>query len=274
MFQTVRIRGKIIIFTSNIIHLSGSTSNISALAITLNEEKHLERYIKSLSFADEIIIIDSYSKDRTKEIAAQFNNVTFIQRTFDNFSAQKNFAISKARNNWIAFFDLDEEISESLANEIKLVTAHPNCSAFEVKRDFYFMNKKIRFSGLQNDWVVRVFNKEDCQYNHNLVHEVLEVRGKIQRLNSHVPHYTYSSFDTYVNKMHTYAALQARMMYENNKKPTLWHFLFRPFYRFWHQYLIRLGILDGKEGFILAYINAFSVFKRYVNLWLLYRKID
>jgi hypothetical protein len=106
------------------------------------------------------------------------------------------------------------------------------------------------------------------------VHETLTATGKTGKLKSRLPHHTYKSFDDYTAKLHHYSKLQAQMLYEKGKKPSLVHFLWRPWYRFWHQYLIRLGILDGKEGFILAYINAFSVFKRYVNLWLLYRKTD
>jgi len=135
------------------------------------------------------------------------------------------------------------------------------------------MGKKIKYSGFQTDWVIRLFKKECGKYDGNLVHETLQVTGATSKLKTRVPHHTYKSFDDYTGKLHRYSQLQAQMLYEKKKKPNLSHFLFRPFYRFWHQYLLRLGILDGKEGFILAYINAFSVFKRYVNLWLLYRKI-
>jgi hypothetical protein len=102
----------------------------------------------------------------------------------------------------------------------------------------------------------------------------LDANGATAKLKSRLPHHTYKSFDDYTGKLHRYSALQARMLYDKGEKPNLFHFLFRPCYRFWHQYILRLGILDGKEGFILAYINAFSVFKRYVNLWLLYRRIN
>jgi glycosyltransferase involved in cell wall biosynthesis len=247
---------------------------ISALAITLNEAQNIDSFIESLWFADEIIIVDSFSTDDTVEKAEQHEKVKVYQRTFDNFSAQKNFAISKAQHSWVAFFDLDEEISKSLGEEITTVIQNSSFNAYYVKRDFYFMGKRIKFSGLQNDWVVRVFNKENCRYNDNLVHEVLNVNGSTGKLKARVPHYTYSGFDEYTAKMHSYSALQAEMMFEKGKRPTLFHFLFRPWYRFWHQYLIRLGILDGKEGFILAYVSSFSVFKRYVNLWLLYRNIN
>lgn len=249
-------------------------AKITALAITLNEAHNIEGYIKSLWFVDEIVIVDSFSSDDTVALASKHEKVTVYQRTFDNFSAQKNFAISKATNDWVTFFDLDEEVTPELANEILEKFKNPQAIAYFVKRDFYFMGKRIKYSGLQNDYTIRFFNKNHCQYNANLVHETLEADGNTENLKSSLPHHTYKSFDDYTAKMHQYSALQAKMLYKKGKKPNYYHFLFRPFYRFWNQFIFRLGILDGKEGFILAYVSAFSVFKRYVNLWLLYRKID
>ncbi|MGB3345216.1 MAG: glycosyltransferase family 2 protein [Aequorivita sp.] len=251
-----------------------NTIKITALAITLNEAHNIEGYIKNLWFADEIIIVDSFSTDRTVDLASKHEKVIVYQREFDNFSAQKNFAISKAKNDWVTFFDLDEEVTEPLAREIVAVSKNPKAIAYFVKRNYNFMGKRIRFSGFQTDYVIRFFNKNHCQYNANLVHETIEADGKTAKLKNSCPHYTYKSFDHYTGKLHQYSELQAQMLYEKGKKPNLYHFLFRPWYRFWHQYVVRLGILDGKEGFILAYVSAFSVFKRYVNLWLLYRKID
>ncbi|NNM23252.1 MAG: glycosyltransferase family 2 protein [Flavobacteriaceae bacterium] len=250
------------------------SNKISALAITLNEAEHLEQFIKSLWFVDEIIIVDSFSEDDTVAIASKFDKVTVVQREFDNFSDQKNFAISQASSEWLVFFDPDEEISREMGEEILATLQDPKAMAYAVKRELYFMGKRIKYSGFQTDWVIRLFHKEHGRYNGNLVHETLMVSGTTAKLKTRLPHHTYKSFDDYTAKLHRYSALQARMMYEKRKRPNLFHFLFRPLYRFWHQYLLRLGILDGKEGFILAYINAFSVFKRYVNLWLLYRKIQ
>lgn len=248
---------------------------ISALAITLNEAEHIEAFIESLWFADEIIIVDSYSQDNTVALAQAHDKVKVIQRKFDNFSSQKNFAIGLAAHDWVVFFDPDEEITQALAEEIVATVANPPKSeGYLVKRELYFMDKRIEFSGFQTDWVIRLFHKRYCQYNGNLVHETIDVNGTTGKLKERLPHHTYKSFDDYTRKLHKYSALKAQMMYDKGKKPKFYHFFLRPFYRFWHQYIFRLGILDGKEGFILAYINAFTVFKRYVNLWLLYRKMD
>ncbi len=247
---------------------------ISALAITYNEEEHIERFIKSLSFADEIIIVDSKSTDKTVALAETYN-ATVYKREFDNFSAQKKFALEKASHEWIVYFDLDEVISEELAAEIQSkISASNNISAFKVKRNFYFMGKHIQYSGFQNDAVVRVFKKSKCSYGDGLVHESLEVNGVVETLENKSDHYSYTSFDAYNEKLTRYSKLQAEMLYRQNKRPNLYHFILRPFWRLFHQYIVKLGFLDGKEGFILAYLSAFAVFKRYLFLWTKYRNIE
>lgn len=247
---------------------------ITALAITFNEEINVKRYVESLSFVDEIIFIDSQSTDKTVSIAVEMG-VKVIEREFVDFSDQRNFAISQAKNDWIVFFDLDEIPTPTLETEIKQVLASKTDSiAFQVKRNFFFMNKHIRFGGWKNDKAIRFFNKNYCQYNGNLVHESIKANGKISLLQNRVNHYSYKNFDNYNNKLNLYSKLQAQNLYSKKLKLTFYHLLFRPLYRFFWQYFFRLGILDGKEGFILAYIHSFSVFKRYLQLWMLYRKIE
>lgn len=247
---------------------------ISALAITYNEEKNVERYIKSLSFADEIIIVDSFSSDNTVEIAKQLG-ANVVQREFDNFSAQKNYALSLANHDWVTFFDLDEIVTAELANEIiNIVKTASKKQAYKVKRNFYFMGKRIKYSGFQTDTVIRLFNKNYCKYNGKLVHEVLETSKKIGKFKHNIEHQTYKNFDNYNEKLTLYSKLQAEALFKKNIRPNLYHFLFRPWYRFMHQYFFRLGFLDGKEGFIISYVHAFSVFKRYIQLWTMYRNIE
>jgi glycosyltransferase involved in cell wall biosynthesis len=251
-----------------------SVPKISALAITYNEEDNIERYVESLSFADEIIIVDSYSTDATPELAKNLN-ITFIQKEFIDFSEQRNFAIQQAKNDWIMFFDLDEVVTPQLEQEIKQSVSVPNNTvAYYVKRKFHFMGKHIRFGGWQTDKVIRVFNKNHCRYNGNLVHEVVAPNGKVGCLKEKVNHYSYKSFDNYNSKLNLYSKLQAETLYGKKKRPGAYHFFIRPSYRFFWQYFFRLGVLDGREGFILAYVHSFSVFKRYLQLWMKYRKID
>ena len=247
---------------------------ITALAITFNEEENVKQYVESLSFVDEIIFVDSQSTDKTVEIAEKMG-VKVIQRTFDDFSNQRNFAISQAKNDWIVFFDLDEIMTENLENEIKqIITSPTDKVAFFVKRNFFFLGKQMKFGGWQNDKAIRLFNKKHCEYNGNLVHEEVKADGKIGVLKSKLNHYSYKNFDNYNDKLNLYSKLQAENLYNKKAKPSIYHFIFRPSYRFLWQYLFRFGIIDGKVGFILAYVHSFSVFKRYLQLWMMYRKID
>lgn len=247
---------------------------ISALAISFNEEQNVKRYIESLSFADEIIFIDSKSTDKTVEIAEKMG-ARVIEKEFENFSSQRNFGIQHAKNDWIIFFDLDEIITKELENEIiEKINIPKEIVAFFVKRNFYFMGKHIKYGGWQTDKAIRLFNKNYCTYNGSLVHEEVKTDGKIGVLKNGLNHYSYRSFDNYNDKLNLYSKLQAENLYNKKIKPNAYHFFFRPLYRFSWQFIYRLGILDGKEGFILAYIHSFSVFKRYLQLWMKYRKID
>lgn len=249
------------------------TPKITALAITLNEEQNIERYIKSLHFADEIIIVDSFSNDKTVEIAKNLN-VKVIQNKFIDFSSQRNFAINQASNDWILFFDLDEHVTDDLRNEIIENISTPNGKvAFFIKRQFNFLGKKINFGGWQNDKAARIFNKNFCTFD-GLVHESLKIKGQSGKLKQKLNHESYNSFDLYNAKLNLYSKLQAKKLYTKKLKPNAYHFLFRPLYRFTWQYVYRLGFLDGKEGFILAYVHGFAVFKRYLQLWMKYRKLE
>lgn len=253
---------------------NNTRQKITALAITFNEEDNVKNYVESLSFADEIIFVDSFSTDNTVSIAIEMG-VNVIQNKFVDFSSQRNFAISQAKHDWITFFDLDEIVTKELEKEIINVTSIQNeVVAYFVKRNFFFLGKRIRYGGWQNDKVIRVFNKNYCKYNGNLVHEVIAANGKIDFLKNSVNHYSYKDFDNYNNKLNHYSKLQAESLYLKKKRPNVYHYFIRPLYRFFWQYLYRLGILDGKQGYILAYVHSFSVFKRYLQLWMKYRKLE
>lgn len=247
---------------------------ITALAITYNEEENVKRYVESLSFADEILFVDSQSADKTVEIAEQLG-VKVLQRKFDDFSNQRNFAINQAKNDWILFFDLDEIISPELEKEIiETVNSKPKIAAYYIRRNFFFMGKHVKFGGWQNDKAVRLFDKKFCKYNGNLVHELIDCKGTTKILKNNLNHYSYKNFDNYNDKLNLYSKLQAENLFRKNTSPNAYHFFIRPMYRFLWQYVFRLGILDGKIGFILAYVHSFSVFKRYLQLWMMYRKIE
>ncbi len=246
---------------------------ITALAITLNEEENVKRYVQSLSFADEIIFIDSNSTDATVDIAKELG-VIVIQRKFDDFSSQRNFAMQQAKNDWIVFFDLDETISSELGKEIVSKISQNNFVAFYAQSNFFFMEEKIKHGSWRSKKSIKVFNKNFCKYNGDLVQETIIANGKTASLKERFTHYDYKNFDHYNNKLNLHSKLEAKALYTNNLRPNAYHFFVRPMSSFLSQYLFRLGFLDGKEGFILAYIHSFAIFKRYLQLWLMYRKME
>jgi len=241
---------------------------LTALVITYNEEQNIKTVLDHLAFADEIIVVDSFSTDKTFEIASDFKNTKVVQRVFDNFASQRNYALSLASNSWILFVDADERLTEELEKEITFIINQENSAdAYFIRRNFMFQNSRLRFSGWQTDKIIRLFKKESAIYNHEkIVHEKLIVNGKIGKLKNKLIHYSYSDFEDYKQKMIFYGKLKAKEEFIKNTKPNIFHFYVRPVYQFLNQYLLRFGILDGKKGIIICYLNALSVAVRFQEL--------
>jgi glycosyltransferase involved in cell wall biosynthesis len=241
---------------------------LSALLITYNEESNIKSAIENLAFANEIIIVDSYSTDASVKIASSFKNVKIIQNVFKNYADQRNFAIGLATYPWILFIDADERISPALEEEIKSVVKNDHSvNAYELYRIFLFKKQPLRFSGWQTDKIFRLFRKENSYYDpKKIVHEKLIVDGKTGVLKNKLSHYSYTDYWSYKHKMKQYGKMKAYEELNKGTKPNIFHFYIRPAYQFLYQYIIRLGILDGKKGMIICYLNAYSVYERFQEL--------
>ncbi|KAA5824414.1 glycosyltransferase family 2 protein [Algibacter amylolyticus] len=242
--------------------------NITALIITFNEIKHIESVIKNIDFADEIIVVDSFSTDGTFEKLQQLKNVKTIQRKFKNFADQRNYALKQATHEWILFIDADERITEPLKNEILEAINTPKDSvAFMVKRLYFFKQKRIRFSGFQTDTTYRLFKKGTVNYiEDKIVHEMPEIDGESKLFKNTMLHYCFDSSAHYKSKMERYAKLKALELFNKGKKSSPYHLYLRPVIKFVTNYIFRLGILDGKEGFQICYLSAYGVYFRYQEL--------
>jgi len=244
---------------------------LSVIILTYNEEEYIEDAIKSASFADEILIVDSYSTDKTKELTQKYN-VNFIEKKFKNFSEQRYFAAKLTRNNMILFLDADERITELLKEEIQnILKLQIKKSAFKILFSHVFMERVMKYGGYQKNEKLRLFNKNLCWYDDSLlVHEQLIVKnGEIGILKHPIIHYTYRSWSHSIQKKALYAELQAQQLYNQKLKPNGFHFIIKPMFRFFKQYILRLGFLDGFPGFASAFLNSCYVMNRYVKLWLL-----
>lgn len=248
---------------------------ISALVITKNEEENILAYLSEVDkYADEIIVVDSFSTDNTIALAKQNPKVKVYQRKFDNFSSQRNFALEKAQYDWVTFYDADERLPQALIAEILYtVRNEKEKSSFFNYRKFYVQNNRLKYSGWQNDKAIRLFRKSCCRYKDEfLVHEILECKGKTGKLKTKLDHYSYKSFENYREKLFFYSQLRAQELFEKQVKPNFFHFYIKPGFRFFHHYCLRFGFLDGKVGFRMSKLLADYVHKRYVYLAELWEK--
>ena len=244
-------------------------NKLTIAIIANNEENNIRDVIASASFAGEIVVVDSMSEDKTALIAESLGARVF-QRAFDNFSNQRNFAIDQASNDWILFLDADERVSEKLKpSVISALTGTHNFVAFNIKRDNYFMDKKMRFGGSAGDKVLRLFNKKFCRYGSELVHERIYANGAIGELAGAIIHNTYSGgLDAYLKKINLYTTLIARQKNPSkNKNISLFFIIAKMKVRFLKFYILKLGFLDGKVGFIVAFLSAWDSFLRSVKMW-------
>ena len=248
-----------------------SKINITAIIPTFNEEKRLEKALQSVSFADEIIVVDSFSTDKTLEIAKKYD-AKVVQHEYINPSAQKNWIIPQAKYDWILLVDADEWITSELKNEIvKLYNSGFTKDAYWIHRSNFFMGRRIKFSGWQNDKVVRLFNKK-CRYNDKQVHEEIITESiDIGFLKNKMDHNTYTTMDNYIIKLNRYAQWQAEDYNDKVGRVSIHHLILKPTFRFLIHYIIKLGFLDGVPGFTISALQGYAVLMRYVKLWLLRR---
>ncbi|WP_288955087.1 glycosyltransferase family 2 protein [uncultured Polaribacter sp.] len=248
-------------------------TKITAIIPTLNEEIHIADAIESVSFADEIIVIDSHSTDKTVSIAEKYQ-VKIIKREFDDFSSQKNYAIDQAKYDWIYILDADERVTPEVKKEIfKSIKNPKDFVGFYVRRSFYFAGKHIKYGGCQRDKVVRLFLKDYCKYE-GVVHETIKAKGKLGFFKNKIEHYSYKDYDHYISKMNHYGELRAKQYFEEKKKINfLFYIIIKPLARFFIHFVVRLGFLDLYQGYVFAKAQAYGVYVKYLKLWLLNRRI-
>jgi tRNA threonylcarbamoyl adenosine modification protein (Sua5/YciO/YrdC/YwlC family) len=245
---------------------------ISAIIPTLNEEKNIESAIKSVLFCDEIIVIDSFSTDNTLEVIKKYPRVKIIQRKFDNFSNQKNYAIVQAKHNWILFIDADEQLTEDNQIEIKqALSKNPEIVAFNFKMDYYFLGKLMKFGDFQTKTVYRLFNKNYCKYDGEPVHEQLNINGRTKEFKTPIIHKNNYPINEFIQTQELYAKIKAEELYASDVKVAPFIAKMKIIFRFFKHYFLRFGLLDGKQGFVFAKIQAYGVAKRYELLKALYK---
>ncbi len=241
--------------------------NLSVIIITKNEEHCIANCLKSVSWCDEIIIVDSGSTDNTVAICRKFTDKIFINNNWQGFGYQKNLALAKATGKWILSIDADEQIPTELQQEIELVINNSKLSAFRIPRLSKYCGKRMRHSGWFPDYIIRLFKRNYANFTNDLIHEKVQVNDdKIGTLQTSLLHNSFISLEEVLEKVNSYSSANAKMHYEKDKQSSLKQAILHGLWAFIRTYLLRAGFLDGREGFMLAVSNAEGTYYRYLKL--------
>ncbi len=240
---------------------------ISVTLITLNEEQHIQAALQSVKWADEIIVVDSGSTDRTVEIARQHGAQVFTN-PWPGYGQQKNFAHQKAKGPWILNIDADERVSPQLAQEIQSKIAGPgNALGFSFPRKTYYLGRWIRHGGWYPNVLVRLGLKDQSRWSEPPVHEELLVDGPVHQLVHPLDHYAFSSIQEQVLTNLRYSRLGSERLKQKGQRPNRLKLLLKPFGKFLETYFLKRGFLDGLAGFIISINAAHSLFLKYAYLF-------
>jgi len=242
---------------------------VSGVITSFNEEHNIADCIESLDWCDEIIVVDSFSTDRTPEIAQSYDKVRFFQRTYFGAGAQKNWAMRHVSHEWIFLLDSDERCTPALREEIGAILAEgPQYDAYMMNRDVYLLGKRIRYSGWQHDQVARLFRKGSAYYENRRVHSVLHTTGETPVLQNTIEHHMVDrSFDEYAFRLAKYGYWNAAQCWRDGDRTSALEVLFRPLWRFVRTYFLQLGILDGSRGVVFCLLQSYSTYMKFAILW-------
>ena len=243
-------------------------NKISLVIITFNEEKNIERCIVSaLGLVDEVVVVDSFSTDKTKEICEKLG-ARFIENKFEGHIQQKNFAVAQAKNDFILSLDADEALSDKLKNSIVSMLPTWPADAFNINRLTNYCGKWIKHTDWYPDSKIRLFNRRKAFWGGINPHDFIAVKadGKIAKLDGDILHYSYNSIQQHIAQFNYFTEIGAREAFEKGKKASILKILFNPCWKFFQSYFIRLGFLDGYYGFLVCAISAFATFAKYIKL--------
>ena len=237
---------------------------LSVIIITKNEEKLISACLESVSFAEDIVVLDAGSKDNTTEIAKSFGCRVFVEE-WKGYGPQKQSALEKTYHKWVLSLDADERIPPETAQIISQIIQDPKAQAYSLPRKNFFHGKWIKHSGWWPDRVVRLFDKEHGKFE-GIVHETWVTEGKIIELNVPIEHYSYQNYSQMLKKMNEYSSTRARELYDKGIRVNLLTPFLHGGWMFIRSYFLKLGLLNGLDGFIISFINACNSFFKYAKL--------
>ena len=245
---------------------TSKTPTVAAIVLTYNEERHIEACLKTLKWADELIVFDSYSTDQTVEIAQQAG-AQIIEHPFRNFALQRNAALEAAKADWVVFVDADERCNDELASEIRRMILSDDHTVWAIPRDNYLFGVLTRGAGWYPDYQARLFRVGRASFDPaREVHEVAIFDGSMGYLTQTLTHYNYDTVAQFHEKQRRYSQLEAGMMYKQGIKPKLRNFVLQPIREFRRRYFRLRGYQDGWHGLRLCLLLAYYNFDMYRKL--------
>jgi len=248
--------------------VTSTSHKVSALVIAYNEEPNIRACLETVTWADEIVLVDSFSTDATEKIAREFTEKVY-QHEFRGFGRLRNEALTHTSHEWVFSLDTDERATPEVRDEIRRVLKdEPDADAYFVPRRNYFLGRWIRHSGWYPDYrQPQLFRKGRMRYREDLVHEGFELDGRMGYLKEHVLQYPFRDIDHYLAKMDRYSDLMAQRLVQEGRRFRTHQLVTHPLFTFAKMYVGRLGFLDGMPGVILAGLYAYYAFVKYARFW-------
>lgn len=246
--------------------MENNLPKISVIIITKDEAANIRECLESVSWADEIVVLDSGSSDGTVDICRKYTEKVFCNEDWPGFGRQKNRVLAEATGEWVLAVDADERVTPELQREIAQVIVQPiGPAVYEMPRLSYYCGRAMRHSGWWPDYVARLFRRGAAHFTDAIVHERLEFPGKPGRFTHHLEHISFRSLDEVLDKVNRYSTAGALMMRSRGRSATLRGAIVHGLWAFARTYIVHRGFLDGREGFLLAISNAEGTFYRYVK---------
>jgi glycosyltransferase involved in cell wall biosynthesis len=239
---------------------------VSVVIVTRNEEKNIGDALESVKDFEDIVVVDSFSEDRTVEICKKYTYRVY-QHEWQGYAKQKQMAVDYAEKPWVLILDADERVTQRLKSEIMEEIKNASFSGFYIPRKNFFLGKWIRHGGWRPDYTLRLFLKDMAFIEDRKVHEKVVVKGKVGYLKNPLEHYTYRTVSDYIKKMDRYSTLSAEELREKGVNPGLITMVVHPLSTFFKMFFLRGGFMDGIHGLILAILYSYYTLLKYLKLW-------
>jgi len=245
---------------------------VSILLLTHNEERRLPAYLAAARWAAEVVVVDSGSTDRSREIA-RAHGARVFEHPLQGFGPQRGFALAQCTQPWVMWLDADERLDADALDSIRKAVRSGTAEAYRIRRVGYFLGRRMRHGGWSDEWLLRLFRRERARFNDKVVHESAVVEGREGRLEGTMHHSTYETWEDCTRKLLAYADAGAAEAHARGQRATPLDVLLRPSLRFTGQYVLRLGFLDGMHGLVMCLLSSCQVALRCARLWDLGRRV-